>query len=225
MKKKAELLRTRFLLNMSRVNSLVRLLFSSDSVKPAGIFRSEGVRADLYRSIVVFLHATFEVVLRSHMRELEPNLTFSGRPDLDKALRRSGIDAAPFKRIYPPLTQMAKRRHRIVHYADLPRSTDTSAATWGIVDEWQLIMWLMAVPAFYYQLHISVGSASALERVHHARIEKVMQSHVAFAKQLLAFPEVSPELRAEALERIAADLHAMSAALGLDLSDLEHGPA
>jgi hypothetical protein len=155
---------TRFLLNMARISGLVRLVNSSEALKPTMIFRSEGTRADILRSIVVFLHATFEVVLRSHLPNPNKTLSFYSRTDLDKALKRSRIDPKPFKPLYPPLTEMAKRRHRIVHEADLSKRTDTVSEAWGAADDWQLAMWLMAVPAFYYQLRISTGLADVVER-------------------------------------------------------------
>jgi len=53
-------LRTRFHLNMNRINGLVQLLFSHDPLKPPTLFgNSSGARADILRAIVVFLHATF----------------------------------------------------------------------------------------------------------------------------------------------------------------------
>jgi hypothetical protein len=48
-----ELLKTRFLLNMGRISTLVRLLNSTEQLKPIGIFQSEEARADILRSIVV----------------------------------------------------------------------------------------------------------------------------------------------------------------------------
>jgi len=212
---KDELLKARFLLNMGRINGLVRLLNSNEALKPTGIFRSEGARADILRFIVVFLHATFEVVLRSHLPNANKSLSFYSRTDLDKALKRGGIDPKPFKPLYPPLTQMAKRRQRIVHKADLSKDTDAVSEAWGVVDDWQLVMWLMAVAAFYYQLRMSVNAASAVERTMYERHRKAMTSHVDFANQLLAFPKVPPELRREALQRIVVTLEGIAATLRL----------
>jgi hypothetical protein len=117
---KAELLRTRFELNMGRIDGMVQLIHSNEALKPKGIFGSEGVRADILRAIVVFLHATFEVVLNSHLPAPRKGVCFYSGADIDKALKQSSIDAKPFKPLYPTLTQMAKRRTRIVHDADLP---------------------------------------------------------------------------------------------------------
>jgi hypothetical protein len=211
---KADLLKIRFRLNMNRISGLVRLISSHDALKPTILFgSSSGARADILRSIVVFLHATFEVALRSHIFKGSRNWSFSARTDLDKALKFSGIDATPFRFLYPPLTQMAKRRHRIVHEADLLHDEPQE---WSIVDDWQLTMWLLAVPAFYYQLRISLGTANAVERAMYEKLRTAMASHVAFGKQLVAFPEVSPELRLQALQEIGVTLTSIISTLHLD---------
>ena len=152
---------------------------------------SEGARADILRAIVVFLHATFEVVLRSHIPKPNRSLSFYSRTDLEKALKLSGVDAKPFNVLFPPLTQMAKRRKRIVHEADL---SDGVAHRWGLADDWQLIMWLLAVPAFHYQLLMSLHSANVVECAMYEKLRASMLSHVKFGNQLATFQNVSPEL-------------------------------
>lgn len=221
MTSRAELLETRFLANMGRITGMVRLIHSHDALKPKGVFGSEGVRADMLRAIVVFLHATFEVVLRSHLRKPDERLCFYSRADLDKALRRSNIDATPFKPLYNPLTQMAKRRLRIVHDADLSKRTDAVPEGWGVVDDWQLPMWLMAVPAFYYQMRVSVGVASIVERAAISKIRKAMSIHVDFGKQLVAFPKILPELRIKAMQNMVTTLADVAATLKVDVSEFE----
>lgn len=60
------LLKARFHLNIGRINGLVGLLCSNEALGPTSLFQDqEGVRADIFRSVVVFLHATFEAVPRS----------------------------------------------------------------------------------------------------------------------------------------------------------------
>src|ERR1700693_564234 len=81
------IIEVRFLLNMGRINRLLHLLYSNEALKPTGIFRSEGPRADILRSIVVFLHATFEVVLRSHVPRPDKRLCFYSTIDLDRAIK------------------------------------------------------------------------------------------------------------------------------------------
>jgi hypothetical protein len=53
---------------MRRIYGLVRVLhFDHPELKPSAILQSDGVRADILRAIVVFLHATFEEVVRSRI--------------------------------------------------------------------------------------------------------------------------------------------------------------
>jgi hypothetical protein len=118
---------------------------------------------------------------------------------------------------------MAKRRHRIVHEADLSNRTDTVSEAWTIADDWQLIMWLLAVLAFHYQLLMSVNTANAVERSLYERLRKAMLSHVDFGNQLLAFPKVTPELRREALQKTVVTLDSIIATLTLDISDFIGG--
>jgi len=61
----------RFQVNMDRIKGLVDLIGvdSIEPLKPAEPLQSAGPRADLIRTIVVFLHATFEDVLRTTARE------------------------------------------------------------------------------------------------------------------------------------------------------------
>ena len=106
---KATLLQTLFRLNLSRIDGLVQLLYSHEPLKPTTAFgNSRGARADILRAIVVFLHATFEVALRSHIPKPSHRLRFCfySRADLDKVLKLSGLDATAFRFFYPPLTQM-----------------------------------------------------------------------------------------------------------------------
>jgi hypothetical protein len=214
MSTKADLLETQFRLNMNRINGLVQLLFSHDALKPTTVFgSSSGARADILRSIVVFLHATFEVALRSHIPKPGRSLSFYSRADFDKALKLSGIDATPFRFLYPTLTQMAKRRQRIVHGADLLHGEPYE---WSIADDWQLIMWLLAVPTFYYQLRISLRAANTVERAKYRNLRTAMASHVAFGKQLLAFPTVPRDLRLQALHETVVTLESIMSMLSLD---------
>lgn len=206
---------------MGRINGLVKLVFTDlDQLRPTGPFQSEGIRADILRAIVVFLHATFEDVLRSQVPKPNKSLSFYSRSDIEKALKESGIDSKPFQPLYPPLTQMAKRRKRIVHEADLTNRTDVVSEKWGLVDDWQLIMWLMAVAAFYYQLRMAAKVASVVEMTMYERLGKAMQDHVEFGKQLLSFPNVPPELRVDALQKTIVILQTIASTLKVEVSNL-----
>lgn len=211
---KADLLETRFTLNMSRITGLVQLLFSNDALKPTILFgSSSGVRADILRSVVVFLHATFEVALQSHIPEHKPSKGRYSGIDFDKALKDSGIEPTPFRSLYPLLTEMAKRRKRIVHEADLLLG---ELNEWSIADDWQLMMWLMGVLAFYYQLRISLRAANTVERAMYKKLYTAMASHVVFGNQLVAAAAVPRELRIQALKEIGVTLDSMLSALQLD---------
>src|SRR6266478_9992652 len=105
-----ELPSERFRLNMKRIPGLVQLVVSNEALKPVGLFHSEGARAEILRSVVVFLHATVEDFVRSRLPKPRKRFAFYSSVDLDKVLKHSGIDATPVKWLYPPLTEMAKRK-------------------------------------------------------------------------------------------------------------------
>lgn len=68
---KEDLLQARFHLNMKRIAGLTELIFrgGGNPAETSAAVGSEEVRADLFRAIVVFLHATFEDVLRTAARQ------------------------------------------------------------------------------------------------------------------------------------------------------------
>jgi hypothetical protein len=204
MSEKADLLETRFRLNMNRIHELVQLLSTNETLKPTTVFGdSSGARGDILRAIIVFLHATFEDAVRSHIPKRGHSMSLYSRADLDKALKSIGIDATPFRSLYPPLTQMAKRRKRIVHEADL-LSGDTYR--WSMVDDWQLIMWLLAVPAFYYQLRISLGFANSVEAAMCKSLRAAMQDLGTYGKQLVAVAAMPSERTLHGLQEAVGTL-------------------
>lgn len=208
------LMTARFRLNMERINGLVKLIMADTALlKPTGVFQSEGPRADILRAIVVFLHATFEDVLRSIARPNGKKLTFYSGADINKALQKCRLDPTPFKHLYPPLTQMAKRRNRIVHHADLSKPTDTASEAWTIVDDWQLVMWLLAVPRFHSLLRTAIDCNDKVERAIYGKLTQTMDGWVAFGHQLIAFSNAPPELRVEALRKTSECLDSVCAQL------------
>ena len=72
-----------------------------------------------------------------------------------------------------------KRRHRIVHEADLPSPKDTSPAPWTIVDYFHLCLWNLTVLAFYALLSVSLDPADELQRWY---FEKRMKAIELFRK-------------------------------------------
>jgi hypothetical protein len=202
---------TRFNLNMARIAGLMKLAMSGDGeFKPTGFMTYEGVGADIFRLIVVFLHATVEDLVRSQLPP-KRQFSFQSGTDIDKALRLAGFNSSSLKPLYPPLTAMAKKRNRIVHEADLASSSSSStiAEAWGVADLWQLIQWNLAVIAFYYQMLIVLTEPRQvfIERYNDAR--KAMDENVKFGNQLVSFPKGPLELQLKALEGMNESLCSM----------------
>ena len=149
------------------------------------------------------MHATFEVVLRSLAPKPGKRLNFYSGADLDRALSQSGVDVAPFKPLYRPLTAMARRRKRIVHDADLASPTATVSEPWGFVDDYMLAYWLLAVPVFFFQLRVSTNTASDEERKRLSKLRTAMEGYTELGHELLAFAKVTPEQRSAAMEKLA----------------------
>ena len=63
---KDELFKLRFELNMARVAILVELAQAKTAEAKKSPFDREGAPAEILRAVIVFLHATFEVALRSY---------------------------------------------------------------------------------------------------------------------------------------------------------------
>jgi hypothetical protein len=220
-----DLLASRFYQNMNRITGLVKLIESDvASLRPSG-FQSHGVRADILRAIAVFLHATFEDVLRTTARQrllvansevldkiplvgtsrsrraekfhlgalnthrgkavddviqesVESYLnreSFSSCSDVEEILTQMGLDTGPFKSFYSDLDLMMKRRHRIVHEADLASPNHSVSVVWGISDDFNLSIWLLVVMAFYAQLRVALDPADELNRLMVARRMKAIE--------------------------------------------------
>ncbi len=99
-----------------------------------------------------------------------------------------------------------------MHHADLEDGS-TIADGWNVADEWQLILWLMAVPTFYYKMRFERGVASAKEAEKYNWTLLAMEHRRSFAKQMLAFPLLPEHLRIQGLQEISATLQTMAASL------------
>ena len=199
----------RFILNMGRIAGLMKLVMSNEGeFKPASFMTYEGVSADIFRLIVVFLHASVEDLVRSQLTG-KRLFSFQSGSDIDKALKSAGFDPSPLRPLYRPLTAMTKRRNRIVHDADLASKSSTIVEPWSVADLWQILHWNLAVLAFYYQMLI------VLTEPHHVFIEKynnarkAMDESIKFAHQLMSFPEGSLEFKQKTLENMSESLRSM----------------
>jgi len=90
---------------------------------------------------------------------------------------------------------MAKRRHRIVHEADLASKSDTALQGWGIADEWQLIMWVTAVPTFYWLLRSQLEPDNEAFRATYRKFRQGMDSVITFGQKLIIFGRAPRHLR------------------------------
>jgi hypothetical protein len=203
---------TRFSHNMRRISGLMGLATSNEGqFKPTGFMTYTGVSADIFRLIVVFLHAAVEDQIRSNISH-NRTFTFQSGADIDKALKYAGFNAAPLRPLYRPLTAMARRRNRIVHETDLP-SKSTTIEPWGVVDVWSLTQWNLTVLAFHFKLMevLTIQHDVFSRRYDGAR--KAMDENIEYAKLLMNFPKVNLADQRAALQAMADKLAAVMAAL------------
>jgi hypothetical protein len=204
---------TRFNVNMARIGGLMKLAMSGEGqFKPTGFMQYEGVSADIFRLIVVFLHAAVEDLVRSRLPG-NKNFSFQSGPDIDKALKRARFDSSSLKPLYRPLTAMAKRRNRIVHEADLASHSSTVVEPWSVADVWQILQWNLAVLAFYYQMLIVLTEPHEVFVDKYNNVRKAMDENIKFAHHLMNFPKGSLELQKKALEHMSKSLESMMSLL------------
>jgi len=87
--------------------------------------------------------------------------SFSSCTMVDVLLRQMGLDPERFKPLYSNLDAMMKRRHKIVHEADLVGPDESETVKWTIVDHVLLMIWNMHVLIFHAQLCVSIDPADA----------------------------------------------------------------
>ena len=145
----------RFQTNMRRIGAISKAL-------PA-LAGDEGVRADIRRAAVVFLHATLEDFIRSSLPKQPARFTFNSRSDLVQALHRMRVCPKQVDGLMVPLASLAKRRIQIVHYADLGEAEVEAPAPWTSGDSMVLIHWHLAVASFVYRVRKATGPVSLVE--------------------------------------------------------------
>jgi hypothetical protein len=198
----------RFLANMGRLAAITRFINSGvPGLEQTGFVRSKGVRADLLRAVVVFLHASIEDFVRSHLRKPNKTISFTSNSDIMLALKRIKVLPDLFTDLFPPLTQLTKRRHQIVRRADMHDTQNAGANPWDITDEWQLIHWHLAVVAFYYRVRKGTGLTGTVEDRAHRNIETALVKNIEFAHELIAFPKLPPEKLQEAVGKLEESIN------------------
>jgi hypothetical protein len=203
----------RFNVNMARIGGLMKLAMSGEGqFKPTGFMQYEGVSADIFRLIVVFLHAAVEDLVRSQLPR-NKNFSFQSGSDIDKVLKHAGYDSSSLKPLYRPLTAMAKRRNRIVHEADLASHSSTVVEPWSVADVWQMLHWNLAVLAFYYQMLIVPTEPRQVFVDKYNNARKAMDENIKFARQMMNVPTGSLELQKKALNDMSKSLESMMSLL------------
>jgi hypothetical protein len=211
-------LQNRFIMTMGRIGAIAMFLQSgSEGIKQTGFARSDGVQADILRAVVVFLHATIEDFVRSQSLKPNKRFAFYSVSDIKRALHRLEVDPALFTDLFPPLTQMAERRNRIVHHADLHDILSQEINPWGIADQWQLIHWHLAVSAFHYRLRRATGPTNLVEDRASQNVESALLQNIAFARALMAFPSLSAEQHLGELKRLSEFLENILKTLRLEV--------
>jgi hypothetical protein len=190
---------------MRRVSKFTTLALSDSEAEVkecANLFHVEDERADILRSLVVFLHATFDELVRSQSLQRPKSWTFNSASDLNKISGPWKTDPNQFRDLYPPLTQLTRRRCLIVHHADLKKPKFEVLQSWTIADHWSLIMWQLTVLASYFRLLKALGVSNVVEDSFSQKITAAMAKHTRFGRALLAFPGLPPEQRSGGLKNI-----------------------
>lgn len=140
--------------------------------------------------------------------------SFGSSTDVDKALRQMGLDTTPFKSLYADLDRMMKRRHRIVHEADLASPQDSALSPWTISDYFHLCLWNLAVLAFYALLRVSVDPADELQSWYFVRRTKAIELARQTGEEVFALLAQPAESMLLGLEMVNQKLTQVTAHLG-----------
>lgn len=165
--------------------------------------------------LVVHRGKTVDQVIGESVQDYLNHRSFNSCSDVEKVLRQIDIDSRPFKHLYPPFNQMMKRRHRIVHEADLSGPSAKISEPWTLVDDWQLMLWLVVVPAFYSLLRMSVDPADNIQRKNYQKYTKAIDGFIDYGKQIVSLTKKPPDLNlwSKALEKLTKTLNSVSSIL------------
>lgn len=207
-------IKQRFYTNMRRVGALTAhaLSIKLEDGEPA---TAGDLKSDLLRANAVFLHASFEDLLRNVQPRARSGWTFNGDTDLRRALKRIPLDAASFEDLMAPLRQLARSRIRIVHFADLGALQDATVRKWGFVDEWLSGHWALAAGLFFHRLMHRLGPTTLVEDRARENSERAFSMNLEVGRLLTKFPPVPDEKRKQALADISARLEAILGSLEL----------
>lgn len=167
-----QLIQKKFVINANRVGQF--LILATDQSKTKLVQKFEDGPADLIRSAIVFLHATFEDALRTvaEKRLPESDFTKSTFGNTDRRVReilpRLNLVVSEFEDLFPHIDAIMKRRHRIVHRADLDDGTATPK-TLTLGDQIELDLAIGAVCVFVSRLLSRLEAESLVNSEEHGQ--------------------------------------------------------
>ncbi len=157
---------------------------------------------------------TVDELLRESVEAYWQQRAFGSCNEVDNALRQMGLDAEPFKFLYPGLDSMMRRRHQIVHDADLPNATAREAPPWDFSDNVLLMYWLLHVLTFNAQLHVSIDPADELHRWYLARRTTAIERAQEMIRDLLTLANGPRDAFADGFQALQPRLAEVQALLG-----------
>jgi len=157
---------------------------------------------------------TVDDLLRESVEAYWEQRAFGSCNEVENALRQMGLDTEPFKFLYPGLDSMMKRRHQIVHDADLPNATAREAKPWGFSDNLLLMYWLLHVLTFNAQLHVSIDPADELHRWYLARRTTAIERAREVIRDLLALAKGPADAFAAGFQALGPRLMEVQELLG-----------
>ena len=96
-----------------------------------------------------------------------------------------------------------------MHNADLLSPTDSTSEAWTFVDDWQLILWLAAVEAFYVFLRTSIDPADEIMQKGIKRSKNVIDGHVSFGNRILDLADSDKDSRMEVFQKMYESLKSL----------------
>lgn len=173
---------------------------------------------DLYRMDIILIHAFFEDTVRSIRVGKKSSWTFSGKSDLNRALRKLGLDPKKFEDLYRAMALLAQWRTNIVHYADLRGKSELVPKVWNLGDSCKHLVCHLAVCSFVYRLIVNLGKPTLIELRMSSNFDKAFWAMRSVLKELsIALSLPSAEL-VEALSNVGNRLDAIQDSLEITVS-------
>jgi hypothetical protein len=204
------LAKQRFYINIGRVNAVTEHALNLP-IDDSGDERERRVTlvADLVRAVTVFLHASFEDLVRTLQGRRGKGWSFSGRADLERALGRLSLDPAEFRDLFPSLQSLARTRISIVHYADLRSPNEAPPSPRGMASLWFASYHVLGVGAFFYRLMNKLGPTTLVEDRARENADRAFVDNIDIARAILAAANAPREERLGHFDTIRAKLDAL----------------